>query len=78
MGKASLKSQMIHHITDMREEVLCDIFLGIHNAYRALTMVITLSSLQHLAWDHKRVVSPENTRINSQWSCGPEKLWDSL
>ena len=35
-GTATIKAKILHQLVDMREEVLCVIFLNLHKAYEAL------------------------------------------
>ena len=44
-GKSSLKDNLIQHLIDMREGVLHEIFLDIHNAHDALDLKLCLNIL---------------------------------
>ena len=36
MGTASLKAKLIQHMTEMREEVLYEVFIDLRKVYKAL------------------------------------------
>ena len=60
-GTAFLEAKMIQQLLSMREEVLCMIFLDLHNAYGALDRYICLKILEgygvgtrdrHILWEY--------------------------
>ena len=68
-GTPSLESNLLHQITIIREEVLCEVFLDLRKAYRSLErerrMEIPVGysirprteRLLHLDWDHLQMVA---------------------
>ena len=71
IGTASLEAKLIQQLTAMREEFLCEPMLP-------WTRVDASTSLQHMAWDHRCLISSDDTGIVSLWSHGTADIWDAL